>query len=148
MKKIFLLIVILGCFFDCVNAQNIKKKQVNLDCDTTANDIFTIVEVMPKYDSDSKQIEKLITESLDPAYIQKVVNSSYYISLGVDCMGNTFRYTVLRTADTLISNKILSTLKTNSKWTSGKQRGNPVNCIINLKFEIKNGSLKWVTQRN
>ena len=143
MNKFLVFIILFSFFYNNVDAQNQRGKKIDPLCDSSSHETFIICEEMPKYNLENNELERILNDSLNQIPVHK--DGLLVISLVVDCIGNTYDYFILRSPDTLISNKIIEALKSNLKWTPGKVRGNPVLCCYTFPFEIGNGVLKLKT---
>ena len=94
----------------------------------SAQQIFTVVEEMPKFPGGDSELLKFIAKSIkDPVIAQENgIQGRVICSFVVNRDGSVVDAEVLRGVDPSLDKEALRVIATMPKWTPGKQRGKPV----------------------
>ena len=102
-------------------------------------EIFKIVEQMPTANMTKQRIAGLLNERFP---IRKEIHdrsNALIVTLIVNCNGQDFNYTIVRSADSITRNEMVLVLDSSLYWTAGEHRNEPVDVSRTLGFDIKNG---------
>jgi periplasmic protein TonB len=97
--------------------------------ETEEDEIFFIVEDMPKFNGgDKEEFRKFIQENLYYPEIarQHGIEGRVFVQFAVNTKGEICDVIVIRGIDPALDKEAVRVIKSSPKWTPGKQRGRPV----------------------
>jgi TonB family protein len=103
------------------------------DEDTICEEVFFIVEEMPKFQGkDIEAFKAWIANNIKypPAAIQDSITGKVYLQFTVNCKGEVEDVVVVRGVNPGLDAEAVRVLKSSPHWTPGKQRGKKVSVVF------------------
>lgn len=100
--------------------------------------IFTISAESPKFDNTSGEFEDRLNSLVD---FDKTVKGEVIVWFVINCNGESYGFQFIKGLDDELNKKIIQGLTSLQSWKPGRQSGKSVDCVYNLKLQIKKGKI-------